>query len=147
MDGLKTIVYTEGKMDTQLSATQPPVRRILCIEDEHFISELYARALTKAGYEVTVIVDGLEGLKQAQTDQFDIILLDIMIPNMMGTEILKRLRDPSQTPHFHSKIVLATNLDQGKAGRAEVEKLADGYVIKADITPKELVKYLDTIKI
>lgn len=122
-------------------------KRVLCIEDEHFISELYSRALVKAGYEVKVVIDGQEGLKEAQTDQYDIILLDIMIPNLKGTDILKALRDPAQTPHLHSKIILATNLDQGEEGRAATEKFADGYIIKADITPKELVAYLEKIKL
>ena len=119
--------------------------RVLCIEDEHFISELYTRSLTKAGFEVTNVVDGVEGLKQAQTDAYDIILLDIMIPNLMGTEILKVLRDPTKTPKFHSKIILATNLDQGDDGRAAIEKYADGYIIKADITPKELVRFIESL--
>lgn len=121
--------------------------KVLCIEDEHFISELYTRSLTKAGYQVTNIVDGLEGLKAAQTDQFDIILLDIMIPNLKGTEILKILCDKSQTPNLHAKVILTTNLDQGKDGRAHIEKYADGYIIKADITPKELVAYLQSLKL
>ncbi len=122
-------------------------KRILIIEDEHFITELYTRALTKAGYQVENVIDGIEGLKQAQTDRYDIILLDIMIPNLMGTEILHRLRDPKQTPKLHGKIILTTNLDQGDEGRAATEKYADGYIIKADITPKELVSYLAKIKV
>ena len=96
---------------------------------------------------MTNVIDGIEGLKQAQTDQYDIILLDIMIPNLMGTDILKTLRDPAKTPHLHSKIILATNLDQGEEGRAATEKYADGYIIKADITPRELVAYLGKIKV
>jgi DNA-binding response OmpR family regulator len=116
-------------------------KNILCIEDEHFISELYTRALTKAGYNVTSVYDGIEGLAQAKTNQFDVILLDIMIPNMKGTEILTRLR--SETPNLRAKVIVTTNLDQGDDGRADVEKLADGYIIKANITPKELVKYLE----
>src|SRR5882724_7988589 len=80
--------------------------KVLCIEDEHFIGELYARALTQAGYAVTNVVDGNVGLKEAQTDKYDIILLDIMIPNLTGTEILKILRDAAQTPKLHSKIIL-----------------------------------------
>jgi DNA-binding response OmpR family regulator len=131
-------------MDEQ---TPPTTKRVLVIEDEHFISELYSRALTKAGYEVKVVIDGQVGLKEAQTDQYDIILLDIMIPNVMGTDILKTLRDPAKTPKLHSKIILATNLDQGDEGRAATEKYADGYIIKADITPKELVAYLEKIKL
>lgn len=131
-------------MDNQTSAA---VKKVLIIEDEHFISELYARALTKAGYQVTNVIDGVEGLKAAQTNQYDIILLDIMIPNLMGTDILKTLRNPAKSPGFKSKVILATNLDQGEEGRAATEKYADGYIIKADITPKELVTYLDKVKI
>jgi CheY-like chemotaxis protein len=120
-------------------------KKILCVEDEHFISELYSRALTKAGYEVTTVFDGLEGLKAAQSDQFDLVLLDIMIPSLKGTEILRRLRDNRETPNFRGKIIITTNLDQGDETRAEVEKLADGYIIKANVTPKELVTFLDQV--
>lgn len=121
-------------------------KKILCIEDEHFISELYVRALTKAGYEVTVVTDGQEGLETAQTDQFDLILLDIMIPTITGTEVLHRLRDPSLTPHLHAKVIITTNLEQGEEGRAAIEKLADGYIIKAEITPRQLVEFIQQIQ-
>lgn len=116
--------------------------KVLCIEDEHFISELYARALTKAGYEVTVVIDGQEGLKEAQTDKYDVILLDIMIPNLTGTEILDELRGPGAQP-LHGKIIIATNLEQGEEGRAAVEQKADGYIVKAEMTPRQLVEFLN----
>jgi DNA-binding response OmpR family regulator len=120
---------------------------VLCIEDEHFISELYVRALSKAGYEVTVEIDGASGLALAQTDQYDIILLDLMIPTITGTEVLRRLRDPSLTPHLHAKIIITTNLEQREEVRADIERQADGYIIKAAITPRELVDTLSHIKL
>lgn len=67
---------------TPITTQAPRLKRILCIEDEHFISELYTRALTKAGYDVTVVVDGQEGLTKARTNQYDIILLDLMVPSL-----------------------------------------------------------------
>lgn len=121
-------------------------KKVLCIEDEHFISELYARALTKAGYEVTIEVDGAEGLKQAQTNQYDIILLDIMVPTISGTDILKILRDPAQTPELKARVLITTNLEQREEVRGAIERQADGYIIKAELTPKELVAVLDKIK-
>jgi CheY-like chemotaxis protein len=124
----------------------PQGKTILCIEDEHFIGELYTRALTKAGYRVTVIIDGEQGLAEAKTDKYDIILLDIMVPTMTGTEILKRLRDPSETPKLHSKIVITTNLEQDEEGRAAIESQADGYVVKAEVTPKQLVALLQQLE-
>lgn len=118
--------------------------RILCIEDEHFISELYTRALTRAGYEVKVVLDGADGLKEAMSDTYDIILLDLMIPTMTGMDVLKRLR--AEAPGLHSKIIITTNLEQKDEVRAEIERQADGYVIKAEITPKQLVEFLSKTK-
>lgn len=121
-------------------------KRILCIEDEHFISELYVRALEKAGYHVKVIVDGEQGLKEAQTDAYDLILLDIMVPNLTGNEILRRLRDQHETPKLHSKIIITTNLVQDDATREVIESQADGYIIKAEITPHQLVDFIQQLK-
>lgn len=123
---------------------KPASKKILCIEDEHFISELYVRALTKAGYDVTTAVDGEAGLRECLTDAYDVVLLDIMIPNITGIEILKRLKDPTK-PQIHSKIIITTNLEQGIQGREDIENQADGYVIKAEITPRQLVNFVDQL--
>jgi len=128
------------------SQPKPNGKHVLCIEDEHFISELYVRALTRAGYQVTVEVDGQRGLDLAKTDQFDIILLDLMIPTITGIEALRRLRDPQETPHLRAKIIITTNLEQRDDIRESIEHQADGYIVKAEITPRELVDILSTIK-
>jgi DNA-binding response OmpR family regulator len=128
----------------QSQTTKP--RTVLCIEDEHFIGELYERALTKGGYQVTVIGDGVEALKDAQANDYDIILLDLMLPNMTGIEILRALRDPSVQPPTRAKIVITTNLEQRADVRADIEKQADGYLVKAELTPHELVTFIDAIK-
>lgn len=130
--------------DKATIAKQPP-KKVLCIEDEHFISELYTRALSKAGYDVTSVIDGEQGLKESLTDKYDIILLDIMVPNLTGIEVLKRLRDPKLTPPLHAKIIITTNLEQSEEGRADIEHQADGYIVKADITPKQLVEFLNQL--
>jgi len=121
-------------------------RSVLCIEDERFISELYTRALKKAGYAVTVEADGVKALAAAQTNQYDIILLDLMVPNLTGIEILRALRDPARVPPLRSKIIITTNLEQREDVRADIEKQADGYLVKAELTPNELAAFVDTIK-
>jgi DNA-binding response OmpR family regulator len=126
-------------------AAPKPGRTVLCIEDEYFISELYARALTRAGYQIKIESDGQKGLEAAQTDQFDIILLDLMVPTITGIEILNSLRDPAKTPKLHSKIIITTNLEQRDESRNDIESKADGYIVKAEITPGELVTILDNI--
>lgn len=141
MAGLRTIRCIEGNMDDTQHI------KILCIEDEFFISELYTRALRTAGYEVVVISDGDLALAEAEKDLYDIILLDIMIPGMSGIEILRRLRGSNRTTTLKAKIIITTNLDQEEEGRASIEEKADGYLIKAEITPRELVAYLKQLQL
>jgi DNA-binding response OmpR family regulator len=137
-------------MDSQQNTPpqNPPAngRTVLCIEDEHFISELYARALKKSGYEVTVIADGQVALDEAQKNTYDIILLDLMVPNLTGIEILRVLRDPARVPALKAKIIITTNLEQREDVRADIENRADGYLVKAEMTPHELVSFIDTVK-
>jgi CheY-like chemotaxis protein len=132
-------------MAQDFSSPHPTGKKVLCIEDEHFISELYVRALTKAGYTVTVEVDGREALKLAQTNTYHIILLDLMIPTITGIEVLRHLRNPIETPRLDAKVIITTNLEQREDIRADIERQADGYLVKAEITPRELVDFLDTI--
>lgn len=125
------------------STRSAPVH-VLIIEDEQFISDLYVRTLQKSGYEVTVVSDGNQALSEAQTNEYDIILLDIMIPNLTGTEILHRLRNPAQ-PRLHSKIIVTTNLELTGDAKQDIESMADGYIIKAEVTPRELATFLDEL--
>lgn len=146
------ICYNSG-MDLQPPTTTPidaaaaphVGKRILCVEDEHFISELYDRALTKAGYLIDIEADGQKALVKAQSDAYDVILLDLMIPNLDGIQLLRNLRDPAKTPHLKAKIIIITNLEQREEVRADIEKQADGYIVKAEITPHELADFLDNL--
>ena len=123
-------------------------RSVLCIEDERFIGELYTRALQRAGYDIVVEADGQKGYELAKTDQFDIILLDLMLPSMTGSEILQRLRGPSApTPHIRAKIIITTNLEQREEARTEIEKQADGYIVKAEVTPRQLAEFLQQLNV
>ena len=128
------------------TAITPNGKKVLCIEDELFISELYTRALTKAGYEIVVELDGQKGLELAQTNQFDIILLDLMIPHLTGSEILEVLRDTSKTPELKAKIIITTNLEQRDDIKSTIEQQADGYIVKANVTPRELVEFLSNLE-
>lgn len=119
--------------------------KILLVEDDIFIVELYKRALTKAGYDVTAVLTGPEGLKEGKKGDYDLMLLDIMIPDMTGVEVLNELREEKNlSPNM--KIVITTNLDQDDESKAKVEQLADGYIIKADVTPKRLIELIHRIE-
>lgn len=119
--------------------------KILIVEDDVFISELYVRALKKEGYEVESALTGPQGLEAGKTGNYDLMLLDIMIPDMTGIEVLRELRqEKDQAPNM--KIVITTNLEQDDDSRLEVERMADGYIIKADITPKHLISMIHQIE-
>lgn len=131
---------------SQQTKPAPTGRKVLCIEDERFISELYTRVLTKAGYRVDTIADGKEALDAAEKDEYDIILLDLMLPTLSGIEILRALKDPARVPPLKAKIIVTTNLEQREDVRADIERQADGYVVKAELTPHELADMLDNIR-
>ena len=103
-------------------------------------------AAKKAGYSVDVVADGQKGLEAAQTDQYDLILLDLMVPTITGIEILRALRGPEATSPVRAKIIITTNLEQREDVRSDIEKQADAYLVKAELTPHELVDFLDTVK-
>lgn len=112
--------------------------KILVIEDDRFIGEMYVQALRRAGYTVDWTVSGQEGQKAVATKQYDLILLDIMLPEKLGTEILTDLRG-GEDKIPGTKILVMTNFEQDEHSRAAVEAQADGYLIKADITPRKLL--------
>jgi DNA-binding NarL/FixJ family response regulator len=70
-----------------------------------------------------------------------------MIPSLTGIDVLRELRDPVKTPKFHAKIIITTNLEQREEIRADIEKQADGYLVKAEITPYELVDFLNQLQL
>ncbi|MCR4305826.1 MAG: response regulator, partial [Candidatus Daviesbacteria bacterium] len=67
----------------------PASKRILLVEDEDFIRELYTRQLTKAGFFVKSAPDGQTGLNTLKAEAFDLLLLDIMLPGINGLQLLR----------------------------------------------------------
>lgn len=121
------------------------IKTILCIEDDRFIGEMYVRSLRNAGYEVDWIVTGTDGVKAATAKQYDLILLDVMLPGEQGTEVLKELRgDKDKIPN--SRVIVLTNFDQDDESRMAMQRKADGYLIKADITPRKLIEIIQALQ-
>lgn len=122
------------------------INTILVIEDDRFIGEMYVRSLKKAGFTVDWMVDGNDGLIAARNKPYDLILLDVMLPERRGTEILEALRGGKEDLIPKSKVIVLTNFEQDDESRMAMEKRADAYLIKAEITPSKLlsvIKQLD----
>ena len=116
------------------------IKTILCVEDDRFIGEMYVRSLQKSGYDVTWVVDGNDGLVAARNQTFDLIILDLMLPEQRGDQILDALRNNNVDLVPNSKILIMTNFEQDEASRKSVMSRVDGYLIKADITPRNLIE-------
>lgn len=114
---------------------------VLCIEDDRFIGEMYVRALRQEGYDVDWVLSGTDGLAAAESKTYDYILLDIMLPEKKGTEVLKELRgEADKIPN--TKVIVLTNFDQEDKTRIELQEKVQSYLIKADITPRKLVEVI-----
>lgn len=121
------------------------IKTILIVEDDRFIGEMYVRSLKKAGYEVDWMVDGNDGLIAARNKSYDLILLDVMLPERRGSEILEALRGAEDLiPNSH--VIVLTNFEQDDESRAAMEARADAYLIKAEITPNKLLSVIDQLK-
>lgn len=132
---LKIIRYTGDNM----SATDK--KTILCIEDDRFIGEMYVRALKQEGYEVDWVLSGSDGFAAATSKRYDYILLDIMLPEKQGNDIINELRgEKNVIPD--TKVLILTNFDQEDKVRIAMQEKVEAYLTKADITPRKLVEII-----
>lgn len=115
------------------------ITSILVIEDDRFIGEMYVRSLLKEGYTVDWVVSGTQGYAAATSKSYDLILLDIMLPEAQGSDVLNKLRNDSGDKIPGSKVIILTNFEQDDESRLAMEAKADGYLIKAEITPRKLI--------
>lgn len=118
-------------------------RHILFVEDDRAISEMYSRILIKNGYEVDFAYDGAEGLQKATSKHYDLVLLDIMMPEMTGLEVLAKLRGEDGSGAPDTKIVMLTNFAQDETSEKAQSDHADGFIVKADVVPSQLIILLE----
>jgi two-component system OmpR family response regulator len=99
--------------------------RLLVVEDEPDLLASLARALREEGYAVDSAADGESGLFNAESYDYDCIVLDVMLPKLDGWEILRRLRKTKKTP-----VLMLTARDQSRDSVKGLDTGADDYVVK-----------------
>lgn len=110
---------------------------ILIVEDEHDIREIYAEVLQSSGYKVEQAPDGESGMQKIRNFDWNLLLLDIMLPGKDGLKILKEIKD---NPDLKKGPVIAlTNLNSENIIQEAFGSGADGYLIKSEITPDKIV--------
>ena len=101
--------------------------KVLVIDDSEFVREFISDSLTDAGYEVLQAVDGTSGLESVKLHQPDCILLDVLMPDIDGLEVLKKIR----TESIETPVLLMTGDDPGWVRRKCEEFGANGFLSKA----------------
>ncbi len=114
------------------------MKKILIVEDDQFLREFYQELLTGEGYLVDAAEDGEMALKKIQENEFDLILLDIMLPKKDGVSILRDLKThPPKSPQ--APIVVLTNLGQDTIIKECFDLGAEGYLIKSALNPDQVL--------
>lgn len=116
---------------------QKTKNRILIVEDENDIREIYVEVLTQAGYKLDEAADGETGMQKIKEGNWDILLLDIMLPGRDGLKILKDMKDAPALKK--GPIIALTNLNSENIIQDAFSSGADGYLIKSEITPDKIV--------
>jgi CheY-like chemotaxis protein len=117
------------------SASQ--IFKIMLIDDDHFLSDMYSLKFQQAGHSVVVVDSAQSAVDRLRTEQFDAVVLDVVMPQMTGLEALETIRreklggDPA--------VIMLTNQGQEADIEAARARGADGYIIKASVVPSEVV--------
>ena len=114
------------------------MKTILVIEDEKDLADLVAFNLETEGYKPLICLDGVSGLEAARMNHPDLILLDLMLPGIMGTEICKLLKNSEKTAHIPIIMLTAKGEEIDRVVGFEIG--ADDYVIKPFSTRELLLR-------
>ncbi len=117
-------------------------KKILLIEDEPTIVEIYKTAFEAEGFKIESFKLGEEAVQRLKDVDFkekpDLILLDLVLPDMDGMEILKKIKESDKTKDI--PVFILTNYSSEEIKKKGLKLKAEEYITKADYTPKEIVK-------
>jgi DNA-binding response OmpR family regulator len=119
------------------------VKKILIAEDDFYVLDIYKSAFSSAGYKVDTAQNGEDVLQKLKTNDYDVMLLDIMLPKVSGTQIINWCR-AENSPAKDLLIYAITNLDEDVFVKKVINEGANGYFVKAQMTPQTLVDQIDT---
>ncbi len=112
-------------------------KRILIIEDETNIRAMYSDILKESGYEMIEESEGKQGLDAVINGDWDLLLLDIMLPRLDGIELLKRMKQDPMTKD--KPVLILTNLDDNRVRDTCLSLGVKEFLVKANVTPNEVV--------
>jgi len=119
--------------------------KVLIVEDDNDICEMYAMTFMRKGFTVYTSPDGRGAIQKFQNKRPDVVLLDIMMPNVDGYQVLKEIRKNMEK---YTPVIMLTNLDAADfVKEAQLDDI-DAYLIKSHHSPSEIVaKTVEVLKI
>jgi len=117
--------------------------KILLVEDDSFLLNMYADKFRAENFEVLVADNGAKALKFAQENLPNVILLDVMLPKMSGFEVLQELKKNTATKNI--AVILLTNLSQKEEVEQGLALGANDFLIKAHFMPQEVVEKVKSV--
>jgi two-component system, OmpR family, alkaline phosphatase synthesis response regulator PhoP len=111
-------------------------KKLLLVEDDVFLVNMYKSKLEDEGYDLLVANNGEEGLFLAQKEEIDLLILDLMLPKMSGVVLLEKLRETK--PDL--PVLILTNLTDEEEAKKTLSLGVKEFVVKSDITPNQLVE-------
>jgi DNA-binding response OmpR family regulator len=112
-------------------------KKVLIVEDDPFIRDIYQVKFSQEGFEVTIAENGMEALKKMEQYIPDIILLDIIMPYMDGMETLKNIKNNENWKKI--PIIMLTNISEKEKINESEQYGVNDYLIKSHFTPSEVV--------
>jgi len=118
-------------------------KRVLLVDDEQETRDVFAAALKSGGFEVTTASNGKETLDILNTQKFDLVLLDQMMPDMSGNETLKNIKaNPNSSD---AKVAILTNFGHDDMVKEALNGGAIDYILKYQVSGEDLIKKVNTL--
>lgn len=115
-------------------------KKILLAEDDKDLSEMYRLELEKEGFEIKCVFNGKEALKEILSFKPDLLLLDIIMPEVDGWQVLKEISKIKQKGFQNMKVFVLSNLSEKDSIEKGIDFGIEKYFIKTNFTPKEIVE-------
>lgn len=114
--------------------------KVLLVEDDPFLIDIYTTKLKSEGFDLLSAKDGEDALEKIEKDKPDLVILDIVLPNTDGWQVLKQIKDIKGAGK--TKVLVLSNLGQKEEVEKGLKLGADKYLIKSDFTPSQVVEEL-----
>jgi DNA-binding response OmpR family regulator len=119
------------------------MKKVLVVEDDAFIRDISTIKLSDHGYAVTAVQNGANAIEALAQQDFDVVLLDLELPDMQGKDILAQMR--AVTKHTKTPVIVFSNRDEDEVKQVVTQLGITGYFVKASTEYSEVFACIDAL--